>query len=187
MPWTRWVALSLLHHFWFLSSLQAYDEWDYVTDYLSANPRQRLQSDESNASVKSTTAIAARSLDRRESELQVPSCDVGQSVWVGLNCILSQILALTTTPTYVVDQGSDVESSVSIIDIVFSSSLAALQHFLKRFPESVIVMKSALSGYVGLAKTCIPIDSEYDIQRKAILTSLSKSCLSPFGRNKVSR
>jgi hypothetical protein len=59
----------------------------------------------------------------------------------------------------------------------FASSLALIQHFLRRFPASEIVCRDALSGYSFLAKTLLPICDEGDFQRRLIFTSLCKLSL----------
>ena len=73
-----------------------------------------------------------------------------------------------------------------LVEGAFASSLALIQHFLRRFPASDIICRDALSGYSFLAKTLLPICDVGDFQRRLILTSLCKISL-PYNNDKTSK
>jgi hypothetical protein len=62
---------------------------------------------------------------------------------------------------------------------VFAPTLAMLQHYLKRFPGSSMLVKVTLQGYTTLADLSIPSE---ELQRKALLASLCKLSLPSWGK-----
>ena len=106
---------------------------------------------------------------RRYSE-SFPECNLGAAAWIGFNFIL---MIWKSLQTFVKEE----KEKKMLIDGAFASSLASIQHFLRRFPAAEIICRDALSGFYFLAKIVLPICDEGDFQRRLILTSLCKLSL----------
>lgn len=100
---------------------------------------------------------------------------IGETTWVAFNCILLLAEFLSSF--------ADVSDEKVKLELVakscsfFIQSLAILQHFIRRFPGSHFVMRTALSGYILLANTCFPLRYESEFHRKVLLGSLSSLSL----------
>ena len=66
----------------------------------------------------------------------------------------------------------------SALEAGFAPSLSVLQHYLKRFPSSSLIVKRALSGYTSLARVTL---ESGDLLRRALLSSLCKLSLPRWG------
>jgi hypothetical protein len=105
----------------------------------------------------------------RESE----SLNIGEIVWVALNTILFTWNQLSF------EESSGEGNRRVMIDGCFASSLAVIQHFIRRFPASDCICKSSLSGYLSMAKTILPFHDNNSFQRLVVLNSLCKLLLPP--------
>ena len=110
--------------------------------------------------------------DRTRKDESFPECDLGSAAWVGFNFVL-----MTWKSLY--EMNNNEKDNHAFIEGSFASSLALIQHFLRRFPASNSICRYALSGYACLAKTVLPICSNGDFKRRLILASLCKVSL-PF-------
>lgn len=115
----------------------------------------------------------SKSADKSKSPIQI----LGETIWLSLQGILRigdclRCLALET-------------DRKNIFDDIFPPSLAVLQHFLKRFIGSDELVQLALKGYSTLADICLPMN-ECTVERKILLTSLSKLSLPFWGKHDTS-
>lgn len=99
-----------------------------------------------------------------------PDCDLGAAAWIGFNFVLVSWTSLQKL------QQSKPEQHV-LIEGAFASSLAIIQHFLRRFPASDAICRDALSGFFSLSRTLFPLCKEGDFRRQLILTSICKLSL----------
>jgi hypothetical protein len=76
----------------------------------------------------------------------------------------------------------DMRNSVNILEDSFAPFLAILQHFMKRFTGSPSLVSMALDGYTFLSDVCLPLENNL-MQRKALLTSVSKLSLPSWGKH----
>ena len=104
-----------------------------------------------------------------------PICNIGETTWVAFNCIL--LLAEFLSSFTDVSDEKIKQDSITKSCSFFIPSLAVLQHFIRRFPGSHFVMRTALSGYILLANTCFPLRYESEFHRKVLLGSLSSLSL----------
>jgi len=95
--------------------------------------------------------------------------DIGATVWVALNSILMLWKSLSIYPNK-----EDNQRLKKLIEGCFAPSLATIQHFLRRCPASDVICKSALSGYLCLARCVLPLCEENDFHRQVVLTSICK-------------
>lgn len=146
-----------------------------------------------------------------------PPCDIGQALWIAFHSVLriTEILhAFAPTKDSEPKQqnaGDDSrnEFAAKLLEAAFAPALAALQHYLKRFPGSAVLTHLTLQGYANLASLALPAaqsnvvtttttsvtmspsDSSitshhFGMQRKALLTSLSKLSLPAWGKRDAS-
>jgi len=99
---------------------------------------------------------------------------LGEALWVALQGILR-----------IADCINSFENAVPVLEETFAPSLAVLQHYLKRFVGSRHLVQLALNGYANLAMVCCSHDGS-SLQRKALLTSLSKLSLPSWGKHDAS-
>eukprot|EP00934_Nitzschia_sp_Nitz4_P005997 Nitzschia sp. Nitz4//scaffold6_size259037//98458//103848//NITZ4_001067-RA/size259037-processed-gene-0.68-mRNA-1//-1//CDS//3329556872//5987//frame0 len=91
---------------------------------------------------------------------------LGEAVWLGL----------VTTLKMLEDLDDD------LVEAAFAPSLAVLQHFLKRFPASGIIVEQVLTGYFALSTSSL----DHPLIRRALLTSLCKLSLPQWGTHDAS-
>jgi hypothetical protein len=158
---------------------QNYDEWATVEDTSTGSARRLRAFSE----VSVTSLQLSDQLEKDNPQLQI--CDIGESSWVAFNCVLllAEFLSTFTTASDDAIKAKLITKSCSF----FVPSLAALQHFMKRFPGSPFIMRSALSGYILLAKICFPLRYETEFHRKVLLGSLSSLSLSSAIQSPLSR
>ena len=76
----------------------------------------------------------------------------------------------------------DMKNCVNLLEDSFAPFLAILQHFMKRFSGSSSLVSMALDGYTFLSDVCLPLENNL-MQRKALLTSVSKLSLPSWGKH----
>lgn len=86
---------------------------------------------------------------------------IGGALWIGLNLLLKVVERLDSTT----------------LETCFAPSLSVLQHYLKRLPASVTIVKKSLEGYYFLAKSCL----QKPLHRRVLLSSLCKLSLPKWG------
>jgi hypothetical protein len=130
-----------------------------------------------------------------------PPSDIGQALWVAFHAIIriTEVLhAMAPTLESNEQEGKREEFTTKLLEAAFAPALAALQHYLKRFPGSVVLTRLTLQGYANLASVALPAahnesttpslspDSvathHFGMQRKALLASLSKLSLPAWGK-----
>jgi hypothetical protein len=99
---------------------------------------------------------------------------IGETVWLALQGVLRISFSLLSIPPSHDDRKR-------LLDDIFSPSLALWQHFLKRIVGSKELVELSLKGYVTLADVCLPLE-DCSLQRKVLLTSLSKLSLPSWGK-----
>ena len=107
---------------------------------------------------------------------KVPPPILGETIWLALQGILR------INDCILLRKSSSELESVSLFREVFPPSLSILQHFLKRFIGSEELVELALRGYKTLADICLPIE-DCSVERKVLLTSLSKLSLPSWGKH----
>jgi hypothetical protein len=108
--------------------------------------------------------------------------DIGAAVWTSLNCVLMLWKCLESNTKRAIIHKNQNDCS-SLIDDCFAPSLAVIQHFLRRFPASVMICKSTLSGYLSLSQSVLPLCHDGDFKREVVLASLCKLTLPTWGRD----
>jgi hypothetical protein len=88
---------------------------------------------------------------------------LGVALWAGFKTLLRMIELLDER----------------VLEQSFAPSLSVLQHYLKRFPASGIIVKRSLEGYFSLAKVSLNVA----LLRRALLASLCKLSLPQWGSN----
>lgn len=76
----------------------------------------------------------------------------------------------------------DMRNADKVLEESFAPFLAILQHFMKRFTGSPSLVNMALGGYIFLSDTSLPLENNL-MQRKALLTSVSKLSLPSWGKH----
>lgn len=99
---------------------------------------------------------------------------LGETIWLAMQGVLRISDCLLSIPPSHDDRKR-------LLDDIFSPSLALWQHFLKRIVGSKELVELSLKGYVTLADVCLPLE-DCSLQRKALLTSLSKLSLPSWGK-----
>lgn len=117
---------------------------------------------------------SSKGSDKNKAPIQI----LGEGIWLSLQGILRIGDCLQQCAA------SEVERKI-LFDDIFPPSLSVLQHFLKRFVGSEELVRLALEGYSTLADTCLPI-KECSVERKVLLTSLSKLSLPSWGKHDTS-
>jgi hypothetical protein len=106
--------------------------------------------------------------------LSKPSPILGESLWISLQTVLQ------------ISEGlKGLDNQAALLEESFASTLAVLQHYLKRFSGSAEIVGLALLGYSSLADVCFPLE-DTSMQRKAMLTSLCKLSLPAWGKHDAS-
>lgn len=88
---------------------------------------------------------------------------LGDALWAGLNALLKMIDLLDE----------------AVLEQSFAPALSVLQHYLKRFPASGVIVTRSLEGYFSLAKVSLNVT----LLRRALLASLCKLSLPQWGGN----
>lgn len=107
----------------------------------------------------------------RESE----PLNIGEIVWIAFNTVLFTWSQLSSEES----SEEEIQYRRVLIDGCFASSLAVVQHFIRRFPASDCICKSSLSGYLCFAKCVLPVHDGNNFQRMVVLNSLCKLMLPP--------
>jgi hypothetical protein len=183
-----------------------FDEWDASVD------THQHSGHVSTSSATSGEYATLASLDFVEN---VPACDEGETIWLAFQCTLRLLASMnelvieatdeiTSNPEGMVNMEEDdandtiqiaestsFKSLISLVDCTFSPCLALLQHFLKRFSGSTIILECALLGYQHLANASmllLPYNTQkVSVQRKALMTTLCKLAVPSFGRARGSQ
>jgi C-terminal region of Mon2 protein len=131
----------------------------------------------SASSADTSTSLKSSSIDRSN---KGPAQVLGEIIWLSLqgilrinDCLLQRTLASST-----LDSGF-------LFREIFPSSLSIWQHVLKRFVGSEEIVQLALRGYSTMADICLSVQ-ECSIERKVLLTSLSKLSLPSWGKHDAS-
>ena len=104
---------------------------------------------------------------------------LGETIWLALQGILR------INDCLLLQKSSSMSESIMLFREIFPPSLSILQHFLKRFIGSEELVELALRGYTSLADICLPIE-DCSVERKVLLTSLSKLSLPSWGKHSAS-
>jgi len=144
-------------------------------------------------------------------------CNAGDIAWLAIQCVTSLLCSLgnecggsgsgsgsgngnggDNEVGYQASGSAAIIEPVSVLidGTTFASSLAALRHFVRRFPGSRAVLNIALEGYVFLSDTILitpygnddnDVDTKIDhVRRRALFSSLCRGAL-PFGiRSEIS-
>jgi len=100
-----------------------------------------------------------------------PSSILGECIWIAL---LGTLLIAQAV--------QEVDDREATLEEAFAPFLAVLQHYLKRFSGCRDLVDLSLQGYSILANACMPFES-CAMQRKVLLTSLSKLSLPSWGKH----
>jgi hypothetical protein len=148
--------------------------------------------------------VKAGDVSKGGSTSRFPPCDLGQALWLSFRAIIhiTQVLLemapkLRSSKTKKQEEACDF--TFKLLEASFSPSLAVLQHYLKRLPGSIVLTGLSLQGYRNLASVVLPLASQdsstrsehgsnsatihcVGMQRKALLSSLSKLSLPAWGK-----
>lgn len=169
-----------------------FDEWDCIEPPSGTSHHHP---------VSSSSGEYATLASLEFSDSNTPVCDEGEVILLSLHCIISLIssIQILVESDHTSDSlGSSIPTSIggcaeandeerkptlkSLVDCVFASCLAALQHYLKRFYGCPIIVEHALYGYEQLANASMPLASSDNVHRKALLASLCKLSLPSWGK-----
>lgn len=139
---------------------KSYDDWESSLN------------EQNSTFFHSNDAADASSFDEDE----IPFCDDGEAIWIAFNCTLSlsssmHNIALKDTPQI-----------QSLLECSFAPTMAALQHFLKRFPSENYIRNKVLDGFKHLAETCIPVGIKDGLHSEALIKSLCRLSLPNWGK-----
>jgi hypothetical protein len=123
---------------------------------------------------QSTTKNTASDKNRKG-----PPPILGETIWLALQGILR------INDCLLLRKSSSQLETIVLFREIFPPSLSILQHFLKRFIGSEELVELALRGYASLADICLPIE-DCSVERKVLLTSLSKLSLPSWGKHSTS-
>ena len=104
---------------------------------------------------------------------------LGEAVWMAVRCMLRIGECLGNQNERGKEQDPEIKAThQKCLEQVFPPSLAVYQHILKRFIGSRDLVELSLEGYSILAQSCC----YQDMERKVLITSLSKLSLPAWGK-----
>ena len=140
-------------------------------------------------------------------------CNAGDIAWLAIQCVTSLLCSLgnecggsgngngnggDNEVGYQASGSAAIIEPVSVLidGTTFASSIAALRHFVRRFPGSRAVLNIALEGYVFLSDTILitpygnddnDVDTKIDhVRRRALFSSLGRGALPFVIRSEIS-